>query len=80
MQYDNDHLLRDKYSPLVLCPHYLKIIAVGFEDAFPLWALSTRAAGGLKWSTVRIGQVGGSQSYASDYSSGGCEKKWREVT
>lgn len=29
----------------------------GFEEVFPLWALSTVASGGLDWTTQGIGQV-----------------------
>ena len=33
------------------------MISIGFEEVFPLWALSTPSAGGLGWGTHQIGQA-----------------------
>lgn len=30
---------------------------IGLEELYPLWALSSRDAGGLEYSTVQIGKV-----------------------
>lgn len=32
-------------------------IVIGFEEAYPLWALSTPDVGGLGWGTIEIGKV-----------------------
>lgn len=33
------------------------MIIIGFDETFPLWALSAAEVGGLGWDTKRIGQV-----------------------
>ncbi|CAM9273108.1 unnamed protein product [Choristocarpus tenellus] len=35
----------------------LGLLACGFDEFFPLWALSSTHLGGLDWTTVEIGQV-----------------------
>lgn len=32
-------------------------LVIGFEEAYPLWALSTPDVGGLGWGTIDIGKV-----------------------
>lgn len=32
-------------------------VSIGFDEAYPLFALSTPDVGGLGWSTVEIGKV-----------------------
>lgn len=34
-----------------------KATMIGFEEALPLWMLSSYDAGGLEWNTVQIGKV-----------------------
>ena len=41
-------------SIAMLC---IQALVIGFEEAFPLWALSTPGVGGLGWGTVEIGEV-----------------------
>lgn len=38
-------------------------MGIGFEEVYPLWALSTPQAGGLGWGTEDIGKVGFSLRY-----------------
>eukprot|EP00904_Undaria_pinnatifida_P006565 jgi/Undpi1/3038/HiC_scaffold_14.g06414.m1 len=40
---------------LLVC--VVQALVIGFEEAFPLWALSTPGVGGLGWGTVEIGEV-----------------------
>eukprot|EP00904_Undaria_pinnatifida_P012601 jgi/Undpi1/8471/HiC_scaffold_25.g10938.m1 len=35
----------------------VQALIIGFEEAFPLWALSTPDVGGLGWGTIEIGKV-----------------------
>ncbi|CAM9276164.1 unnamed protein product [Ascophyllum nodosum] len=35
----------------------LQMVMIGFQEVYPLWALSTNGAGGLEWDTVQIGKV-----------------------
>lgn len=49
--------------PLLLFPlccqqtNTKKAVIIGFDEAYPLWALSSSDAGGLEWSSMQIGQV-----------------------
>lgn len=38
-------------------PLPLQSLFTGFEEVYPLWALSIVSVGGLGWSTVEIGKV-----------------------
>lgn len=33
------------------------MVGIGFDEVFPLWALSTPSAGGLGWGTHQIGKA-----------------------
>ncbi|CAN0335033.1 unnamed protein product [Laminaria digitata] len=33
------------------------MVGIGFEEVFPLWALSSPGAGGLGWGTHQIGKA-----------------------
>lgn len=35
----------------------LQFITIGYQEVYPLWALSTVAKGGLDWTTKDIGEV-----------------------
>lgn len=35
----------------------MQALLIGFEEAYPLWALSTPDVGGLGWDSVEIGKV-----------------------
>ena len=35
----------------------VQALVIGFDEAFPLWALSTPDVGGLGWKAIEIGQV-----------------------
>lgn len=39
------------------CVWGLKLIDMGFEAVYPLWAISSVGSGGLDWSTKDVGQV-----------------------
>lgn len=34
-----------------------KLILAGFDEVYPLWAISTRRTGGLEWDMILVGQV-----------------------
>lgn len=38
-------------------PRVSQSLVTGFEEVYPLWALSTADVGGLEWSTMQIGKV-----------------------
>lgn len=45
---------------LLLMAPCVQVISIGFEEVYPLWALSTPDVGGLGWNIKQIGQVGAS--------------------
>lgn len=36
---------------------YAQVVIIGYDETYPLWAISTAGAGGLEWNTHQIGQV-----------------------
>lgn len=42
------------------CPHKLahcKTLSIGFDEVYPLWALTSPDVGGLGWTIFQIGKV-----------------------
>lgn len=43
-------------TPLRIFLH-VKVFVMGFNEIFPLWALTTTESGGLDWTVAKIGKV-----------------------
>lgn len=43
--------------PTVLPIPYCQVIGIGYDEAYPLWAVSTIDVGGLGWTPEHIGKV-----------------------
>ncbi|CAM9609748.1 unnamed protein product, partial [Laminaria digitata] len=51
-------LLRTPHVKTVLFLGFaIQALLIGFEEAYPLWVLSTPDVGGLSWGTIEIGKV-----------------------
>eukprot|EP00903_Cladosiphon_okamuranus_P005915 g5848.t1 len=46
-----------RVKPLLFLVCIVQSLLTGFEEVYPLWALSTVGVGGLSWGTVEIGKV-----------------------
>ncbi|CAB1097986.1 unnamed protein product [Ectocarpus sp. CCAP 1310/34] len=46
-----------RVKPLLFLVCVVQSLLAGFEEVFPLWALSTVGVGGLDWGTMEIGKV-----------------------
>ncbi|CAM9968097.1 unnamed protein product [Ectocarpus sp. 12 AP-2014] len=52
-----------KVAALLFLVWVAQSLVTGFEEVYPLWALSTAGVGGLEWSTLQIGKALGATGF-----------------